>query len=94
MRTWAFWVCLIGVWVISAGLFAASGVALHGAVRRRLVLGSRLFVWREPERVVEGAEAVRVSLIFLAYSLVLALFFLATACRMTWILVRASAPPN
>ena len=94
MRTWASWIVLIGFWVIFAGLFTASGVALRAAVRRRLVLGSRLFIWREPIRVVEGAEAVRVSLTFLAFSLVLALFFLGGAIRMTWFLVGGSVQPN
>ena len=94
MRTWASWIVLISFWIIFAGLFTASGVALRAAVRRRLVLGSRLFIWREPMRVVEGAEAVRVSLTFLAIILVLAFFFLALVVRMTWFLVGASARLN
>jgi hypothetical protein len=88
MRTWAV-VCLIGMWVVSAGLLVASGVALRAAMQRRLVLGSRLFVWREPMRVLEGREAACISLTLLVISLVLALFFLATAIMTTRVLVRA-----
>jgi hypothetical protein len=94
MRTCASWIVLISFWIVFAGLFTASGIAFRAAVRRRLVLGSRLFIWREPMRVVEGAEAVRVSLTFLAIILVLALFFLELAVRMTWLVVGASARLN
>ena len=94
MRTWASWIVLISFWIIFAGLFTASGIAFRAAIRRRLVLGSRLFIWRQPMRVVEGAEAVRVSLTFLAVILVLALLFLELAVRMTWFLVGASARLN
>ena len=90
MRTLAL-VCIAGMWVISFGFFVASGVALRAALRRRLVLGSRLPGLRQEARVLDGREALRVSVGLLTLSLALALFFLATAILGTVRLSRALA---
>jgi hypothetical protein len=92
LRTWAV-VCVIGMWMVSAGLFVASGAALRAAVRRRLVLGGRLVMWPGRVRVLEGREAVRVSLALLVTSLVLAGLFLATSIMATSVLRRALPSP-
>ena len=55
MRTLAL-VCIAGMWVISFGFFVASGVALRAALRRRLVLGSRLPGLRQECVSADGAR--------------------------------------
>jgi hypothetical protein len=94
MHTWAR-LCLASMWVVTAGMFWAAGVALRAAVKRRLVLGSRLFVWREPIRVIQGADAVRTSLVMLIIISVLAVVVLAASIKATIILGQAySSPPR
>jgi hypothetical protein len=94
MRTWAV-LCVASMWVVTAGLFWAAGVALRAAVKRRLVFGSRLFVWREPIRVIQGPDAVRTSLITLVIISLLAVIILAASIKATNILRQAySSPPR
>ena len=85
LRTQAM-ICAAGMWVMAAGLLWAAGFALRSALRRRLVLGSRLFVWRAPHRVIQGADAVHTSIVMFVIISVLAVVLLAASIKATMIL--------
>jgi hypothetical protein len=81
-------VVAVGTWVAAVGLFAAFGIALLAAVQKRLVLESRLFLWRQPKRVLEGREAIHASFTFMVLILMAAVLFLGIAVQTTPLLWR------
>lgn len=90
MSIWAVFVCVVGMWAVGISLFAASGLALRAAVQRRLTLGSRLYLWREPMRILEGREAVRVSLTLMVFTLMAGVLTVGCAILATSVLWRVS----